>query len=83
MTPAVFWILVGFICLLIGTLIIYWATRRHDGIEPDSRPVNLRAPTQEELAIIMHEDISYLDWLDMNGPQQAAARDAYYNSRRF
>lgn len=83
MTPEAYWILIAFISLLIGTVIIFTATRKHDGKEPDSRPVNLPAPTPEELAIIMHEDISYLDWLDMNGPQQAAARDAYYNSKRF
>ena len=83
MTQSAFWILIGLILLLMGTVIVYWATTRHDGIEPDSRPVNLPAPTAEELAIIMHEDISYLDWRDMNGPQQAAARDAYYNSKRF
>ena len=83
MTPAVFWILVAFICLLIGTLIIYWGTRRHDGKEPDSRPVNIPAPSEEVKAILIHEEIGYLDWLDMNGPEQAAARDAFYNSRRF
>ena len=83
MTPEVFWILVGTICALIGTLIFYCATRRHDGKEPDSRPVNLPAPSPEVLAILIHQKINYLDWLDMCGPEQAAARDAYYTSRRF
>ena len=83
MTPAVFWILVGTICALAGTLIIYWGLSRHDGKEPDSRPVLIPVPTYEELEIMLHQGIDYSKWRNMCGPEQAAARDAYYNSRRF
>ncbi|MCW2132914.1 hypothetical protein [Arthrobacter sp. VKM Ac-2550] len=76
-------IIIGVGIVLAGATLIYWGTTRHDGVEPDSRPVNIPAPTAEELQVIMHQNISYLDWLDMNGPEQAAARDAYYSAKAF
>lgn len=76
-------IILGVAIVLAGTTLIYWGTTRHDGVEPDTRPVKLQAPDDEELAIMAHQDICFIQWRNMSGPEQAAARDAYYSAKAF
>ena len=83
MTPAAFWILVGLIACFLGAVIIFWATTRHDGVEPDSRPLHLDPPSQIELAAMKNSDISFIRWRAMSPAMQSIHIERYFKSRRL
>ena len=82
MTPAVFWILVGTIALFIGTLIIYWGTRRHDGKEPDSVSTwKTSAPSQLELAVMDFHEMGFREWQRKTPAEQWDYTNRYFTHR--
>lgn len=69
----------GALIVAMLLVVLYWATRRPMAKEPDSQPPFV--PSREEQEIMLHQDISYLDWLDMHNADRTAARNAFYRSK--
>ena len=84
MNPAVYWILIGVSCLFSGAVIFSWvkswATTNHDGVEPDSRPLGVRPPSNLELSVMIFADISYARWKTLSRAEQSRHIERYYKS---
>jgi len=81
MTPAVFWILAGLIASFLGAVIIFWATTRHDGVEPDSRPLTPKPPTYLEQSVMEFFGITFTRWLAMSPAEQSIHVERYFTHK--